>query len=250
MALPNQKTFLNFQEELSYEVLGKIAGAVAGDDDRPSLTQIKQHINDAYQRVCASHDWSWLYRESTFSTVVDQTTPYTLTISGAAVAEVMWMTIPAKNRRLAPVSQASYRAHYPSGYTNQGSGIPQFYVETYNDANNELSFLLGPSKADDVYTVNFGYKLVPGVMSTDGAVPVVPAQWQELIKLRALMDIYRALGPGSKERYEDTKAEFGALWAQAWLQDQSRGEFVRAMRDKQREAALYSADANSVLWNG
>lgn len=246
MALPNQKTFLQLQQELSRETLGL---AIALSDTRPSLDELKQCINDAQHDVCNYQDWGWLYREGSFDTVQGQTTPY-VPIESPGFAQVEWMTIPSLQKRLAPISSRDYVGRYPGRYTNQSEGAPSFYVESYNDDENQMGFLLGPGPADAVYAVSFGYKLLPAVMSDDDDIPVVPSQYQNLIKYKALVDIYRMMGPGSKERMVDAKAEYQRLLDIAWLDDQRNGELVRSKRDSLGDLAGYQPSLNSVLWHG
>lgn len=246
MALPNQKTFLQFQQEIAREVLGL---DIATTTDRPSLAEVKQFINDAYQEVCAMTDWGWLYREGTFNTAIGQQTPYTPITGTTGTAEVLWMTIPAENRRLAPMSSRDYINLYPSGYSNFSNGIPTFYVESYNDSSNQMSYLLGPCPADDVYTIKFAYKLVPSVMTSDGAVPVVPAPYQNLIKYKALIDIYRFLGPGSTERMAAVQREFQRLSDLAWKDDQNNGELIRSRLSAAVNASGAQGSLDAVLWH-
>jgi hypothetical protein len=246
MALPNQKTFLQFQQEISREVLSL---SIAGTDDRPNLTEVKQFINDAQHDICNIADWSWLYRETTFNTVQGQTTPY-YPLTSTGLAQVEWMTIPSLYRRLSPMSMRDYVARYPGRYTNQSPGIPSFYAESYNDSSNQMGYLLGPGPADAVYSVSVGYKLLPSVMSADGDTPVVPSPYQNLIKYKALTDIYRMLGPGSRERLADVKAEYQRLLDLAWKDDQQNGEVIRTRRDSVSDSFGYQPSLNSVLWHG
>lgn len=246
MTLPNQKTFLTFQSEIARETLGLDAATAS---TRPNLTELKRIINAAYQKVCASNDWGWMYREGTFTTVIGQTTPYYPTPpTGAGIAQIEWMTIPAFKVRLLPIDARAYVNAYPGGYTGYSNMRPQFYVESYANSSAEQGYLLGPGPADDTYTIGYGYKLDPAEMSADGDYPVVPAPYQDLIKFTALIDIYRTFGPGSKERLEEARKEFQILWDKAWLDDARNGEMVRVKRDASAIGAAVGS-LNAHLWN-
>jgi hypothetical protein len=250
MTLPNAKTFGTLQAEIAMEVLGKVAGALASSTDRPSADQVKQFLNDSVAEVCTESDWSWLYFESTFSTVVGKTTPYTMTLSNKGVAQIYHMAIQSLQQTLVEMRPDEYDRALPGGYTNIGNGTPQFYVRSYNDSTNQIQFLLGPCPAAEIWTVTFSGKYDPQALSSSGDYSIIPARWQELVKLKALCKIYRMLGPGSAERYVATVKEYERLFAVAWQADFSDGVTVRTRRDSLAQRAGVTPTINQVLFGG
>jgi hypothetical protein len=239
MALPNQKTFLQFQQEISRELFGK---TIAGTSDRPNLTEVKQAINDACQRVASSFDWSWMYRQGTFLTVIGQTDPYSLSVAGSVAThpmKVMRMTIPAQRLRLLYVPYERWQQDYPGKYSNLGNSKPTFYVPATADQTvgreNEIRYYLGPNPADAIYTIEWFAKVYPGAMTLDADIPPIPAQWQDLIKYKALELIYEVLGEGADQRLKSRAEQYQRLWNLAWKEDQQAGEGVNAMRNYQSE---------------
>jgi hypothetical protein len=239
VTLANQKTFAQIQQEISQEVLGL---TIATSDTRPTLTLLKQYINDAYSEVCTSWDWSWLYRnDKTFNTVIGQTTAYAV---DSAAGEVLSMRIPAKYQTLTFMPYADWVKGQPGGYTNLQNAIPRFYIPAPPASDGTLQFYLGPEPASEVMTVAYDYRLRVTALSADGDYPVVPSDWQNLIKLKALVMVYTLLGDGAVERMQNRQQQYMDLWQRAWMQDQSVSDGAHRYRDANAESVRPYAGYN------
>jgi hypothetical protein len=243
-ALTGQKTFLEIQTEIADECGGvTIANLV-----RPSLTQLKRIINDAERVICGSFDWVWLYREFTFPTVANQTTAYAL---DDTAAELMWLTIPAKQYKLAWMGMSTWEAAYPGRYASTGPSIPWAYIQAPPASNMGLQYFLFP-QADQVYTCNYGAKLRVGSMSADGDYPVIPVDWQDMLLNKAKADYLQYLRlPGVDPRIQGYMAKYQEVWKLAWMKDQSNGEQVNRLRDAPLERNLglgVGMDPARIMW--
>lgn len=225
-ALDGQKTFLEMQTEVADEA----CGLAVADLQKPSLTVLKRIINDCERDICSAWDWSWLYRESTFPTVVNQQTPYAV---DPQAADIRWMTIPALQLKLGWMSMAEWEAVYPGRYNQAGPTRPWAYIAAPPDAtvNLGLRYFLYPA-ADQVYTIAYGYKLRVGNMSADGDYSKIPVDWQGMLLNKAKAETLKYQGISSTDtrikRYLD---DAESIYQRAWLTDQRMGEQVNQFRN-------------------
>lgn len=235
-AVPNQLT--------TQEILGLVSQEFYGKDtpdvyDRPSLTNFKLLGNQAYQDVCSELGWNWVFRIGTFNTVPNQTDPYAL---DAGVQEILWMTLPAYQIRLPNAFDRDWIVNYPGQYNNFQPSQPAFYVMAPTDpaAGNGPRVWLGPAAADQVYTLNYGYIGSPSALAFGAnEFPVIPAQWQDLWRLRWLMQLYRFAGPGSNDKLQMVKEAYQDVYKRAWLNQENEEDNVQRFRDLWAENAAW-----------
>ena len=246
MTLPGQKTFLQIQTELGGQILGS-QGLTAPYFDattRPTLTEAKMLINDAYREICSYRPWWFLFQEYTFNTVVGQTTPY---IMDVAVEQVQMMNINARQLKLTWMAYSDWRVIFPGKYTNMANMLPTFYIPAQPGTGNELQFYLGPGPADAIYTVQYGAKIRVSDMSATTDVPLIRPEWQDILILRAKYKIFDWLG--QMDRVNETKALYDLRLAEMWKFDQETEESSWRFRDPLAEMA-YSpyTDVNRALF--
>lgn len=228
MALTGQKTFLEIQTEVASETLGLTLTNLV----KPTLTELKRIINDAERNICSRWNWSWLYRESTFNTVVGQETPYYV---GKTFADVYWMTIPAKMIKLGWKSMAEWEALYPGRYTQASAALPWGYIEAPPDTDLGLGYYIFPA-ASEVFTIQYGGKLRVGNMVENTDYPVIPADWQYMLLAEAKRQVLIFAGVGESDpRLATYKAEVSDMYQVAWLTDQRMAETVNKFRSAEAE---------------
>lgn len=243
MTIPGQKTFLEIQQEISQEILDK---DIADTESRPTLTRLKQIINDRQRMILTAWSWWWMYREDSFNTVIGQTTPY---YPGPEYQEVQWMTIPAQQRRIPWLSMADFETLYPGRYTSYGNAVPFNYIPAPPDADQGLGYYLFPG-ANQVYTVAFGAKLRVPNMTLDADTPLIPADWQDLLLNGAKMDVLKFFGTNTGEpRYKNYEQMYNSRFQQAILEDQRTEENVWRFRSAKMERAMSAAtDYRVGVW--
>lgn len=229
MALTGQKTFLELQNEVASECFGISSAA---NLVRPTQTELQRIINDSERDLCTRWDWSWLYREGNFNTVVDQQTPY---YPDKTFADVYWMTIPAKMIKLGWKSMAEWEAIYPGRYTQASHALPWGYIPAPPDTDLGLGFYIFPA-ADQVYTIQYGGKLRVGNMTVDGDYPTIPVDYQSMLLFEAKRQALIFTGVGETDprlvRYEK---EVDKLFQIAWIRDQRMLETVNKFRSAEAE---------------
>lgn len=229
MALTGQKTFIEIQNEVASEVFGISA---ASSLVRPTQTELKRIINDAERDLCTRWDWSWLYRESTFNTVVNQQTPY---YPDKTFADVYWMTIPAKMIKLGWKSMAEWVVLYPGRYTQASPALPWGYIPAPPDTDMGLGFYIFPA-ANEIYTIQYGGRLRPGNMSADADYPVIPVDYQSMLTFEAKRQALIFTGVGDADpRFVRYEKEVDKLFQVAWLKDQRMTETVNKFRSAEAE---------------
>lgn len=243
MAIPGQKTFLQMQEEISEEILDV---SIATTETRPTLTRLKQIINDRYRMIITAWSWWWMYRESSFNLVVNQQTPYYI---GNQYDEVQWMAIPSLQRRINWMSMTDWETMYPGRYTQYGNATPFNYIPGPPDTDNGLGYFVFPA-ANAILNVTFGAKLRVSDMSADGDYPVIPADWQDLILNGAKMDVLKFFGTNSADpRYKNYQDMYNTRLQMAILEDQRTEENVWRFRDARSERAMSGAvDYRNGVW--
>lgn len=247
MAIPGQKTFLQIQQEVSEECVGTLYPAVASATDRPSITRLKQFINDAQREVCGMHNWAFLFRESSFPTVVSQQTAYTV---DAGAQDIWFMTIQSLQLKLIWMSYDEWVYTSPGKYTGFSNSQPVNYIPAPPDTDNDLQYYLFPA-ASAVWTVNYGYQLAVSNMTADADIPVVPARWQHLIVALAKAKCYELFGDGSADRYERVMKYYLHETNKAIVEDLRIEECAWRLRDRATETGASSVqNLSRVLWFG
>lgn len=243
MTIPGQKTFLQIQQEISEEILDI---SIATSETRPTLTRLKQIINDRHRMICTAWSWWWMYREDSLNTVVNQQTPYYI---GSEYQEVQWMAIPAKQRRVVWMSMADFETLYPGRYSQYGPTVPFNYIPAPPDTDQGFGYFLYPA-ADQIYNVTFGAKLRVPDMTSDSDTPILIADWQDLLLNGAKMDVLKFFGTNAGEpRYLNYKSMYDTRMNQAILEDQRTEENVWRFRDARIERAMSAAsDYRQGVW--
>lgn len=244
--IPGQKTFLEIQQEISEEALSM---TLADSTSRPTLTRLKQMINDAEREICNAFPFSFMFRESTFPTVVGQTTPYGVS---ATAQEILFMEIQAKQQSLVWMDYNTWAKVYPGGYTNFSNSIPGWYIPAPPDVDaadqNTLQYYIFPA-ADQIYTVTYGFQLACANMSATTDLPIIPARYQHVLIELAKAKVWKFLGQGSKPNYEDSMALFKQEYAKMIILDQRVEECswrFRFRRDEILRSGINNIDR--VLW--
>ncbi len=243
MTIPGQKTFLQIQQEISEEILDL---TIATTETRPTLSRLKQIINDRHRMICTAWSWWWMYREDTFPTVANQTTPY---FPGSEYQEIQWMTIPAYQRKLAWLDMAAWEAFAPGRFSSYGPGIPENYIPGTPDTDQGFGYFLFPA-ANQVYTVNFGAKLRCPDMTADADKPLLLADWQDLLLNGAKMDVLKFFGVDpSTPRFQSYADMYNTRMQYAILEDQRTEENSWRFRSAAAERAMSAAmDYKAGVW--
>lgn len=245
--IPGQKTFLEIQQEISEETLSM---SIADTTSRPNLARLKQLINDAEREICSAFPFSFMFRESTFPTVIGQSTPYAVS---EAAQEILFMSIPAKQQGLVWIDYNSWEKTYPGGFTNFSNSIPINYIPAPVDSaaanQNTLRYYIFPA-ADQVYTISYGYQLAASNMSANGDYPIIPARYQHVLIELAKAKVWKFLGQGSKPNFEDAYALYTKEYAKMIVNDMKVEECSWRFRIRRDETMRSSINnINFVLWN-
>ncbi|MBU6231528.1 hypothetical protein KGP36_02570 [Patescibacteria group bacterium] len=257
MALPNQKTFLQMQQEIS-EIVKRITypNTLQDGQDSPGLTRLQQIINDAYSQIATEKDWRWRFYDGyNFNTVVGQQTPYTMPDD---CAEILDMTIPAYQQRLWATEYYQWITNYPGQYTNYGPTKPWTYIPAAYSGNNNLQVYLfpaadAPSNGTGAYSVHVPYLKRPLVLVNPTDIPNCPPEFQDLVISRAICNAFRYLGDPQYKMWDDA---FGAptlpsrRYSEMWVRNQKFAEALANLRNNRNEWAFTSAlDINRVLFS-
>lgn len=244
-AAPGQKTFLSVQQEISEEVWNK---SILDATDRPTLTRLKQIINDSYREICSMWDWQWLYDVTTVVPATGDTSPTALS---TAAERVEWMAIPNGGGRLKFLTDNQWSLlTFGQRFTNFGNSRPKFYVEAPYDANNGLQVYFFPA-ADQAYTVQYRFKKRVSDLSASGDTPFIPPEFQDMWVYLCLMKVYKFLGADYKERFKDNLDLFTARRNAAILASMQTPDGAITSRYTDEEAALAQAlNLNASLWFG
>ena len=251
MALANQKTFLQIQQELSETVLKKDFPNVVQDDvDQPGLTRLKQIINDAYAEVCTEKSWRWRFKDSyNFQTVIGQTAAYQMPDD---CEEIVDMTIPLFQQRLWATEYSQWITNYPGQYTNYANAKPWAYILAPFAPDNAFSVYLFPA-ADQQYTVHMPYMLRPLPLVANTDILICPPEFQDLVIARALKRTYEFLGDPKWQTYDDSpgKATPAARrYDEMWMKNAKFAEALAYWRDiRQERSFTASLDINRVLFS-
>ena len=253
-ALSNQKTFLQIQQQISETVLKQ---AIASDSTptQPTLTRLKQIINDAYTEVTTEVAWRWRFYDGfTFNTVVGQQTPYALPDD---CEEILDVTIPLYQQRLWATEYSQWITNYPGNYTNYANAKPWSYIPARTAANNAWQIYLFPaadgSAQAGYYTVLVPYLKRALLLSADADVMICPPEFQDIIINRAIMKTYQFLDDPKWQTYDDS-AESDSMAARrynnVWVKNANFAEAVSYWRDiRQERAFTASLDINRVLFS-
>lgn len=230
-SLSGQKTFLEMLTEGADEVLGVTIAALT----RPTLTVLKRILNDCERDLGAAWDWSWLYREFTFNTVIGQQTSYGM---DDTCAEVLWMAVPAQQARINWMAMAEWEARWAGRYAAAGPCRPWAYIEAPPASNMGLKYFLFPA-ADAVYAVTYGAKLRVGNMTLDGDFSVIPVDWQGMLLNKFKAEVLKYVGVSSTDsRIARYLQDAETIYQKAWIADQHNGESVQQFRNATAERAL------------
>ena len=248
MTIPGQKTFLQIQQEVSEECIGTLYPNVASATDRPSLTRLKQMINDAYREICGAHQWYFLFRESTFPTVASQQTAYAVSNSAQ---DVIFMSIQSLQIDLVWMAYYEWQKMYPGKYQGFTDSQPINYIPAPPDTtSNGLQYYLFPA-ANAVYTVQYGFQIAVSDMSADADLPLLPARWQNLLVMLSKAKVYEMFGDGSMDRWKRVYTNYEQELAKAVIEDMGIEECAWRFRDRRTEAQQSSVqNLSRVLWFG
>jgi hypothetical protein len=245
--LPGQKTFLQIQQEISEEVLDT---AIATTTSRPNLARLKVMINDAQREICNAFPFSFMFRESSFPTVVNQQTPYDV---DTTAQEIIFMGIQAKQQSLVWMDYNSWVKVYPGGFTNFQPTIPGWYIPAPPDTANtapSLRYYIFP-QADQVYTISYGFELSCANMTADADYPVIPARYQHVLIYLAKAKAWDFLGQGSKLNFQTAFEMYQKEYAKMIILDQKVEECSWRFRFRKEEMARSGINnIDRVLWFG
>lgn len=153
-------TFLALQNELFDRGLGYL------NDGSRGTTRVQNWINSAYREIVADSDWPFLNATTTGPA------PITIADLGTIESVINVATL----LKLVPVDRRNLTDVFPVLTT---TGIGEFYYVTGGSVINVYP-------ADTASTLQVLYWKSPADLSATTDVPVVPAQYQELIILAAL----------------------------------------------------------------
>ena len=237
--LAGQKDFLQMQGEISEICLQM---AIADATSNPTLTRIKQVINDSYREICSEQPWWFLINNtSTFDTIASQTDPYALDDTCDSVVQ---MSIENKQRYLIKMEYENWRKQYPWGFTGQGLQIPIWYINAPTAFNNAQQVLLYPA-ADAVYTITYVFKRRVFEMSDDTDQPLIPPEFQDVIVARACWNIFRHR---NDNRAEQWRVDYERRYAKMWKRNEE--ESMEFKRDSGGSVARLIQPYNSTLNQG
>lgn len=242
--LAGAKTFLEIQQEVSENVLGK--AALADTYSNPTLTQVKRIINDAYREICSKHDWYFLYKEANFSLVKDQITAHTLPDD---VLELYGITIPSLEVRLGETSLDLFNRMLPGRYSDQESGQPYSYVKGPVASNGALQVYIWPSPTDN-YTANITYKARVTNLSGDTDVTLIPPEFQDVLINYATAKA--CIKKGSDNSNEEAKMYFDLYqdrYNDMWVKSAAMNEYIKGIVAEYNLPVTGSVGNDVLLWN-
>jgi hypothetical protein len=247
--LAGQKTFQQMQDQIA-QTTQRTTAALAL---KPNTAGIQQFINDAYIAICSERDWWWMFNVGTFQTVALQQTPYVMPDN---VMQVLYMTIPAIQRKIKFGSFSQWIVNYPGRYQSMQNSSPWAYIEAPEASNNALQFYLFPSADSNKganYTIEYGYKQRITLLSAGSDIPIIPPEFAQCIVNRALEMIFRELNDSRWEIYydnaEDKKNDASRRYDAMWLKNEQFNDYVAKFRNIEMENAFVSStDINRALF--
>ena len=259
MALANQKTFLQIQQEIS-EVCLKTTYPNTAQDGKttPGLTRLNQIINDAYSEICTEVDWQWRFKDTySFNTVEGQQL-YTMPDE---CADIIDMLIPLFQQRLRTLVYSQWITNYPGKYTNYANTKPWAYIQApYAQVGgpgspNALQIYLFPaadaSPAAGYYSVNVAYMVRPTNLVNPTDVLICPPEFQDMVINRAIYKMFKYLKDKTWEEYDDSSQSTpcGLRYSKLWIANTRFAEQVAYWRNIRNEVAFTSSfDINRVLF--
>lgn len=223
-------------QDIETEIADELWNLSTANLVRPTKAVLDRIINDTEREICAAYDWSWLYAEQTFNTVVGQQTPYTMESN---IQDILWMSVPLYQARISWMSMSEWESRWPGRYGAAGPCRPYAYIDAppTTDGLNTQQWFLFPA-ADNIYTVNIGVRLRAGILAQPTDTPLIPEEWQGMLLNKAKAKCLGYVGGSSMERMQFYEGEFEEQWKLAWLADQSKAETVNQFRNAASERAL------------
>jgi len=205
-------TLLEIQTELARET-NKNASTL----DATTKARFLAAINRQYRRLASLPGLQHLRDTTTTFASVNGTAEYQL----ASVAKVNRIFDTANRRLLQPMSMAQYRQLSPDSSTEKGT--PTFWIwESYSGSSTptfDLYLWQTPSAAL-TYTADITSVLT--ALSADGDIPILPADFHDLLFLGSLADEYRHLDDSrltvAERAYREREAQF-----KYWMHETASG---------------------------
>jgi len=240
-ALAGQKSFLSLYTEVSEAVF---SGNLATTSTVPSLTRIKQMVNDSVREICTNHDWWFMIAEYPVNTVAGTSTY----VMDDAVSEVEGMRIEANFVPLQYLTREQFYKTYPGGYTNYGPALPWLYVPAAPATNGALQFDLFPAP-NAVYAVKVLAKKRIADMANDTDYPTpIPPEWQDVIVKYTVARVLAMLGDPRannwQQMYEKREGDM-------WLHNEHMLDYVYGQRQffLERDAS-FMPNIDRAIWLG
>lgn len=240
-AIAGQKTFVSLYTEVSEAVF---SGNLAGTNTVPSLTRIKQMVNDSVREICTNHDWWFMMKDFTFNTIVG-TSSYAM---DDTMSEVSGMYIPLNFIPLQYLTREQFYKTYPGGYTNYGNALPWLYIPGAPAVNGALQFDLFPAP-NAIYAVKVLGKTRIADMTNDTDTPMpIPPEWQDVIVKYTVARVLAMLGDPRannwQQMYEKREKDM-------WLHNEHMLDYVYGERQFYLErGASFMPNIDRAIWLG
>jgi hypothetical protein len=225
--LPGTKPFVSLVEEVAQFTIGASAADLAtGNPTNPSLTILKQIVNDSYREIVSKRNWAFLFDIKTITCVQGQATPFPL---DDACDNPYWFRIAAEAKRLNFMPYDQWLMKWPAGFTNMGNSSPLYYIPAPIAANGAKQVLLFPASDNSARVVEYGMKKRIEDMSDPTDVMLIPAEWQDVvIKLAIYKTFIKRQDPDNANVYY---ALYNSRLAEMMVWDASFVEWVDSIMD-------------------
>jgi hypothetical protein len=200
--LPGVKTFVSLVEEVAQFVMGQTPADVSsGNPTNPTLTILKQIVNDAYREVLSKRFWYFLVDIKTLTLTSGQTTPYAL---DDTCDMPFYFRITAEAKRLNYIPYDEWLMRWPAGFTNMGNSSPLYYIPAQVATNGAKQVLLFPASDNSTRVVEYGFKKRVVDMTDPTDYMLIPAEWQDVvIKLAIFKSFIKRQDPDNAKPYFD-----------------------------------------------
>lgn len=229
-ALDGQRTFLQLQQAVSQIIFGQTFASTATN---PTLSQVKEKLNEYYRNIFRKQPWKWAYGQSTFTT--SQGTK--LVTFPDNVQKVWALEIQGNNWYLQYVPNNKFFRGYPGAWQTMGQNQPYIYTDAPPASNNALQIDLFPTP-DATYTVYYQFQKRLTSLSADGDYSIIPPEYENALIYGAAKDLLANLADTRAGYYSD---QYKEIMSEMWMNEERNLDYM--------DAAM-SPEVNGTQWPG
>lgn len=220
MAEPGVKTFVQMQQIVSRRLLNI---PIATATTFPTLTDIKDELNDQMRMFIAKRTWIWRKKSDTSVTLVTDQTDYSALNSASSIIRIRNLTT---GKYYTFQRRALFEIENKKAASDFQGGEPQRWSYIDRDTDNSIKFRFNtkPPSANNGDVLDITHLVRHADLSDDAAISILPEEFNNIPIYRTIEMFFTTLDDHTNAAIWGNKAL--TLESQAWKQHMQQGDHV------------------------